>query len=80
MDVGFHLCIDDWCFQKGTKEQYTKCKRQAKMEEPVIAQQLGMDLQLVVALQNIQAIILQLGANNYFLLQYMPALQHTILR
>ena len=27
MNVGFHLCIHDWCFQKGTKEQYTRCKK-----------------------------------------------------
>ena len=27
MNLGFHLCIDDWCFQKGTKEQYTKCEK-----------------------------------------------------
>ena len=26
MNVGFHLCIHDWCYQKGTKEQYTRCK------------------------------------------------------
>ena len=26
MNVGFHLCIDDWCLQKGTNEQYTRCK------------------------------------------------------
>ena len=26
MNVGFHSCIHDWCFQKGTKEQYTRCK------------------------------------------------------
>ena len=27
MNVGFHLCINDWCFQKGTNQQYTKCKK-----------------------------------------------------
>ena len=26
MYVGFHLCIHDWCFQKGTQKQYTRCK------------------------------------------------------
>ena len=25
--VGFHQCIDDWCFQMGTDQQYTKCER-----------------------------------------------------
>ena len=55
-------------------------KMQVKMEEPVITQQLGMDLQLVVDLQNIQIMILQVGANNYFLFRYMAALQHTISR
>ena len=27
MNVGFHKCIHNWCFQKGTKEQYTRCKK-----------------------------------------------------
>ena len=26
MNLGFHLCIRDWCLQSGTKEQYTRCK------------------------------------------------------
>ena len=30
MKVGFRLCINDWCFQKGTKEQYTRCKKVSK--------------------------------------------------
>ena len=27
VNVNFHSCIHDWCFQKGTKEQYTRCKK-----------------------------------------------------
>ena len=26
MNVDFHSCIHDWCFQKGMKEQYMRCK------------------------------------------------------
>ena len=26
MNVNFHSCIHDWCYQKGTKGQYTRCK------------------------------------------------------
>ena len=26
MNLGFHLCIRDWCLQSCTKEQYTRCK------------------------------------------------------
>ena len=26
MYVGFQSCILDWCYQKGTREQYTRCK------------------------------------------------------
>ena len=25
MNVNFHSCIHDWCYQKGTKGQYTRC-------------------------------------------------------
>ena len=25
--IGFNQCVDDWCFQMGTHQQYTKCKR-----------------------------------------------------
>ena len=67
-------------FKKAQINSIPDAKQLAKMVEPVITQQLGMDLQLVVALQNIQIMILRVGANNYFLLQYMAALQHTISR
>ena len=30
MKVGFRLCINDWCFHKGTKEQYTRCTKVSK--------------------------------------------------
>ena len=30
MNLGFHLCIRDWCLQSGTKEQYTRCKNASK--------------------------------------------------
>ena len=49
------------------------------MVELAITQQLGMDLQLVVVLPSLPCIlkvILVIGANNFFLLQY-KALQHT---
>ena len=26
----FHLCLKKWCYQKGTKQQYTKCKSVSK--------------------------------------------------
>ena len=25
--IGFNQCVDDWCFQLGTTQQYTKCER-----------------------------------------------------
>ena len=28
--VGFHSCVDEWCFQKGTNQQYTRCKTVSK--------------------------------------------------
>ena len=67
-------------FKKAQINSIPDAKQLAKMVEPVITQQLGMDLQLVVDLQNIQIMILQVGASNYFLLQYMTELQHTISR
>ena len=63
-------------FKKAQINSIPDAKQLAKMVEPVITQQLGMDLQLVVALRNMEVLILQVGANNYFLLQYMVALQH----
>ena len=62
-------------FKKAQINSIPDAKQLAKMVEPVITQQLGMDLQLVVILLNI-SMILRVGANNYFLLQYMAALQH----
>ena len=44
---------------------------QAKMEEHVITRKLGMELRMVVVLRSMQLrqlIILNVGANNYFLL------------
>ena len=26
MNLGFQRCVNDWCYQHGTNEQYTKCK------------------------------------------------------
>ena len=62
-------------FKKAQINSIPDAKQLAKMVEPVITQQLGMDLQLVVILLKI-SMILRVGANNYFLLQYMAALQH----
>ena len=28
--VDFHSCVDEWCFQKGTNQQYTRCKTVSK--------------------------------------------------
>ena len=56
-------------FKKERKNSTRDVKRQAKMEEPVISQQLGMDLQLVVILINMATTIFLIGAYNYFLLQ-----------
>ena len=28
--VGFHSCVDEWGFQKGTNQQYTRCKTVSK--------------------------------------------------
>ena len=67
-------------FKKAQINSIPDAKQLAKMVEPVITQQLGMDLQLVVALVNIHFMILRVGANNYFLLQHMAALQQTISR
>ena len=25
VNLGFQRCVNDWCYQHGTKEQYTKC-------------------------------------------------------
>ena len=43
-------------------------KMQVMMEEPVITQQLGMDLLLVV-IQPTMGMVYRNGANNYFLIQ-----------
>ena len=26
MNLGFQRCVNDWCYQHGTNQQYTKCK------------------------------------------------------
>ena len=64
-------------FKKAQINSIPDVKQLAKMVEPVITQQLGMDLQHgMVILLNINSMILRVGANNYFLLHYMAALQH----
>ena len=48
MNLGFQRCVNDWCYQHGTNEQYTKCSKASEDGRPVITQQLGMGLPLVV--------------------------------
>ena len=59
-------------FNQAPKNSTQDVKLQAKMEEPVTTQQLGMDLLLVVILQNMSGLIIFWnGANNYFQNQLM---------
>ena len=56
-------------FKKAQINSIPDVKQLAKMEKLATTQQLGMDLQLVVILQNMATTIFLIGAYNYFLLQ-----------
>ena len=55
--------------KKAHKNNIQDVKGQAKMDKPVTAQQLGMDLLLVVIQPNQMGMVYRNGVNNYFHIQ-----------